>query len=141
MGSRGYALLIDHGIETARQFAAEIEKRALFELVSAPELNILTYRVCPSQYQEKLRTADVDGRRSINQWLNEVNRQIQVAQREAGVSFVSRTTLFEDNSVQDPIVVLRAVIMNPSTTIQILSEILDEQEEFYRVIFLHGGKK
>ena len=141
MGSRGYALLIDHGIETARQFAVEIEKRALFELVSAPELNILTYRVCPSQYQEKLRTADVDGRRSINQWLNEVNRQIQVAQREAGVSFVSRTTLFEENSVRDPIVVLRAVIMNPSTTIQILSEILDEQEELYRGIFLHGGKK
>jgi len=30
MGSRGYALLIDHGIETARKFADEIEKRPDF---------------------------------------------------------------------------------------------------------------
>jgi len=29
-------------------------------------------------------------------------------------------------------VVLRAVIMNPMTTIEILREILDEQEEIYR---------
>ena len=53
MGSRGYALLIDHGIETAREFAGEIKKRPDFQLVTPPELNILTYRLCPLDLKNK----------------------------------------------------------------------------------------
>ena len=132
MGSRGYGLLIEHGINTARNFAAEIIRRPMFELISAPQLNILTYRVCPPQYQSALKTVDVIARRNINKALNAVNHHIQVRQREAGNSFVSRTTLYEHNSKSDPVVVLRAVIMNPLTNMDILREILDEQEECYR---------
>ncbi|MBA3029444.1 MAG: aminotransferase class V-fold PLP-dependent enzyme, partial [Desulfobacteraceae bacterium] len=51
MGSRGYGLLIEHGIETAKQFAREIGRRPLFEVISRPELNIFTYRVCPPEIQ------------------------------------------------------------------------------------------
>jgi len=43
MSSGGYAFLIDHGIRTAAQFASEISKRELFELITEPETNILTY--------------------------------------------------------------------------------------------------
>ncbi len=135
MGTRGYALLIEHGIETARDFAAEIQKRELFELVSAPKLNILTYRICPPQDKKQLRTADIAGRRRINERLNQMNQRIQVLQREGGHSFVSRTTLHEHNSAEDPVVVLRAVIMNPMTDLEILCDILDEQEEIYRTHF------
>ena len=59
-------------------------------------------------------------------------RGIQRLQREAGNSFVSRTTLNIKNFPGQNIVVLRAVIMNPMTTIDILREILDEQEEIYK---------
>ena len=53
-------------------------------------------------------------------------------QREAGRSFVSRTTLKVENAGPEGIVVLRCVIMNPMTTMAVLNEILDEQEEIYR---------
>ena len=131
MGANGYALLIDHGIETAAAFSKEINKRAIFQLMTPPALNILTYRICPPDIQKELDAADEDQRRKINEKLNIVNRRLQRIQREAGSSFVSRTTLLRDNNPDDSIVVLRTVIMNPMTTISILKEILDEQEEIF----------
>jgi putative pyridoxal-dependent aspartate 1-decarboxylase len=135
MGSRGYALLIDHGIETARKFADEIEKRPDFQLITPPELNILTYRLCPFDYQEKLIGSDAKQTSIINEKLNDINRGIQRLQREAGNSFVSRTTLDIKGFPGQNIVVLRTVIMNPMTTIEILREILDEQEKIYKNTF------
>jgi len=135
MGSRGYALLIDHGIETARKFADEIEKRPDFQLITPPELNILTYRLCPFDFQKKLAQNDAKQTSIINENLNDINRRIQRLQREAGNSFVSRTTLDIKGFSGQNIVVLRAVIMNPMTTIDILREILDEQEEIYKNTF------
>lgn len=135
MGSRGYSLLLEHGIKTAKSFSGMVKKRKLFELVTHPTLNILTYRVCPPEIKAQLRTADPLHRRRLNAYLNDMNRGIQVLQREGGKSFVSRTTLFEKNALDDPIVVFRAVIMNPMTTLDILDDILDEQEHIYREHF------
>jgi glutamate decarboxylase len=132
MGSRGYALLIDHGIETARKFAEEIEKRPDFQLVTFPELNILTYRLSPYDLQKKLAESDMEQTLKINEKLNDINLNLQRLQREAGNSFVSRTTLNIKNYSGQNIVVLRVVIMNPMTTIDILREILDEQEKIYK---------
>jgi len=135
MGSRGYALLIDHGIETASEFAGEIEKRPDFQLVTPPELNILTYRLYPSDLKKKVVEGDVEQAIGMNEKLNEINRTIQRLQREAGNSFVSRTTLKMENHPEQDIVVLRVVIMNPMTNIDILREILDEQENIYKNTF------
>jgi glutamate decarboxylase len=132
MGSRGYALLIDHGIETARKFAEEIEKRPVFQLVTPPELNILTYRLCPLDLKNKLVQGDAEKVAQINEKLNTLNRMVQRLQREAGNSFVSRTTFRSATWPGQDIVVLRAVIMNPMTNIEILREILDEQEKIYK---------
>jgi len=135
MGSGGYALLIEHGIETAREFAAEIQKRPNFQLVTAPELNILTYRLCPLGFKRKLSEGDVEQQVEINKELNTINRRIQRLQREAGRSFVSRTTLKAETPPEQDMVVLRCVIMNPMTDIKILRNILDEQEEIYKQAF------
>lgn len=132
MGKNGYALLIEHGIETARKLAREIEKRPDFQLVTEPELNILTYRYCPARFQAGLSQATVKTRGQINAQLDQINVQIQRLQREAGRSFVSRTTLYVDPLGPDGIVVLRCVIMNPMTDIAILNEILDEQESIFK---------
>ncbi len=118
MGTRGYALLIDHGIELARAFADEIMARPMFQLVTRPCLNILTYRLLP------------DGVPADSERANEINKTVQRLQREAGRSFVSRTTLSLPETGDT--VVLRAVLMNPFTTIEILREILDEQGTIYR---------
>jgi glutamate decarboxylase len=128
MGARGYGLMIEHGIETARTFAEKIKARDLFELVSEPTLNILTYRVVPRDIREKLRDADDNERIALNRFLDEINMNIQRIQREAGNSFVSRTRLRLSPSDPNNAVVLRTVIMNPMTTPEILDEILDEQE-------------
>lgn len=138
MGSRGYALLIEHGIETASRFAEEIEKRPNFQLITPPELNILTYRLYPSHIKEEISEQGVEQEIRINERLNEINRTIQRLQREAGKSFVSRTTLKTKNPPGQDIVVLRCVIMNPMTNIEILMEILDEQEEIYQRTFIQG---
>ncbi len=127
MGSQGYALLIDHGIQTARAFAEEIRRRPDFELLSAPELNIVLYRLRP-------RDPSPGGlsRSDLNQRLNRINIRIQRLQREAGKSFVSRTTVFDPTEPEQPIVALRCVLMNPMTTMAILHEILDEQTDIYQ---------
>lgn len=134
MGSRGYGMLIEHGIELAAVFAEEIRKREIFQLVTSPELNILTYRVIPAARAKEIESKPSAERLvEIKEELNELNRTVQQVQREAGNSFVSRTVLdkkdlFPDNP-EGSIVVLRCVLMNPLTTIEILRDILDEQEE------------
>lgn len=132
MGSRGYALLIEHGIETAKSFAEEIYNRPDFELITPPELNILTYRICPAAIRKEIGECDKDRRNLLNERLNEINMTVQRLQREAGKSFVSRTTLKKYKGYCESVVVLRCVIMNPMTEINILGDILDEQEEIYR---------
>ena len=132
MGSKGYALLIEHGIETARAFAREIAQRPLFELVTPPVLNILTYRLCPPELKEKLRNGPPEEARRAARTLNTLNITLQRLQRQAGKSFVSRTTLAGTGPVPEGKVVLRCVIMNPMTTLDILKTILDEQESLYR---------
>ncbi|MDD2388222.1 MAG: putative pyridoxal-dependent aspartate 1-decarboxylase [Desulfobacterales bacterium] len=135
MGIRGYGLLIEHGIETARQLAAEIDRRENFELTTPPELNILTYRIVPVHIRRQFDSADMATKKNINIKLNKINRAIQIIQRETGNSFVSRTTLIQNNNPEQNIVVLRCVIMNPMVSMKILNEILDEQEKIYRNTF------
>ncbi|MFO7560274.1 MAG: putative pyridoxal-dependent aspartate 1-decarboxylase [Desulfobacterales bacterium] len=135
MGTNGYALLLEHGIETAKEFAGEIKRRPCFELVTPPVLNILTYRVCPSKMQEEIEKGDENTRKIINKKLNAINRTVQRVQRETGKSFVSRTTLNIGNAPEGDVVVLRCAIMNPMTDMNIINKILDEQEEIYRSRF------
>jgi putative pyridoxal-dependent aspartate 1-decarboxylase len=135
MGTNGYALLLEHGVETAKAFAEEIQRRENFELVTRPTLNILTYRVCPASMQKILATGDANQKKIINKKLNAINRAVQRIQRESGLSFVSRTTLYLNNTPDGEVVVLRCAIMNPMTDMKILNNILDEQEEIYRSRF------
>jgi len=128
MGAQGYALLVEHGIETARALAAEIETRENFQLMTRPELNILTYRYCPPAIRKRLAEAGPEERAALNHMVNEGNIALQRRQREAGKSFVSRTALKLPESNGGLTVVLRVVIMNPMTHMGILREILDEQE-------------
>jgi len=139
MGTKGYALLIDHGIETAALFANEIKNRQCFELITPPKLNILTYRICPNHYKNQLRQADPTEKWQITKKLNAINRTVQRIQREAGFSFVSRTRLIPDIESKIELVVLRSVIMNPMTDLDILKEILDEQEKIYHDKFSEIG--
>jgi glutamate decarboxylase len=104
-------------------------------LISPPELNILTYRICPLNIQKQIMTASQKERNELNETLNYINQNIQRCQREAGHSFVSRTTLHLKRLFNRDIVVFRCVLMNPMTDKKILNDILDEQEEIFNYHF------
>jgi len=132
MGRKGYELLIDHGIETCAALAQEIESRPLFQLITKPSLNILTYQIIPEAIVNAYNNADMKHKKELMERINQVNIMIQRAQRQAGKSFVSRTTLIIDQIER---VVLRCVIMNPMTNMSIIREILDEQEAIYEKFY------
>lgn len=126
IGRKGYELLIDLGIERARTFATMVRQHPDFELTSAPELNILTYRYCPQAVQRWLAGASAAEAACLNALLDQINQLLQKYQREAGQTFVSRTRL-RVAAYSEEITVLRAVLANPLTTDEILAAVLAEQ--------------
>lgn len=129
MGRRGYELLIDQSIAKAKEFAKLIEQQDDFEVITEPELCILTYRFIPARVKPILQQATPEQVRRIMPHLNALTRFIQKRQRETGRSFVSRTKLTPAQYFREPTVVFRVVLANPLTTTEMLEEVLQEQRE------------
>ncbi|PLX92565.1 MAG: putative pyridoxal-dependent aspartate 1-decarboxylase [Desulfuromonas sp.] len=127
IGRKGYELLMDLGIERARTFAGMVEDHPDFELVTRPELNILTYRYNPAGVQAALAKSSLKQKNAINRVLDQVTRLVQKTQRESGKTFVSRTRIRQARYGEEPITVFRVVLANPLTTRDILAAVLDEQ--------------
>ncbi|QXC56588.1 putative pyridoxal-dependent aspartate 1-decarboxylase [Vibrio mimicus] len=125
----GYELLINQSIEKARYFADLIDEQADFELVSQPELCLLTYRYLPIHVRVALMQSQGTQRTQLNELLNELTKFIQKKQRETGKSFVSRTQLNPYQWDKLATIVFRVVLANPLTTKDILRTVLDEQRE------------
>ncbi|TQP14927.1 putative pyridoxal-dependent aspartate 1-decarboxylase [Vibrio cholerae] len=125
----GYQLLIDQSIEKARYFADLIDAQTDFELVSQPELCLLTYRYLPAHVRMALEKSQGVQRVQLNDLLNELTKFIQKKQRETGKSFVSRTQLNPHQWDKLATIVFRVVLANPLTTKEILHNVLDEQRE------------
>ena len=129
IGRQGYEMLIDKGIEKARYFAQLIEQTDDFELISEPELCILTYRYVPEAIKQAIAKADEQEKIDIYAALNRFTASMQKRQREAGRSFVSRTRLTPEQYDHQPTVVFRVVLANPLTSEEMLKEIMAEQQE------------
>jgi glutamate decarboxylase len=127
IGRRGYELLIDRGIEMAQQFAEMIRSAPDFELVTAPELNLLTYRYLPAEVRPLLTSGTPAQRQAANIRLSALTEAIQREQRAAGKTFVSRTRLEAGAHAGQVLTVFRVVLANPLTTPQVLQDILAEQ--------------
>ncbi|ENM5825374.1 putative pyridoxal-dependent aspartate 1-decarboxylase [Vibrio metoecus] len=125
----GYELLIDQSIEKARYFADLIDAQTDFELVSQPELCLLTYRYLPAHVREALEKSQGAQRAALNELLNELTKFIQKKQRETGKSFVSRTQLNPHQWDKLATIIFRVVLANPLTTKGILRNVLDEQRD------------
>lgn len=129
MGRSGYELLIDQSIEKAKHFAKLIAEQDDFEVITEPELCILTYRFVPARVRAAVQAATPEQTRRLLPHLNALTRFIQKRQRETGRSFVSRTKIQPAQYHREPTVVFRVVIANPLTTMEMLEEILQEQRE------------
>ncbi len=129
IGRRGYELLIDEGIDKARHFARMIDNDEEFELITEPELNMLTYRYLPVAARRIVASGDIAAIRRANPILNDLTRAIQKIQRDRGVSFVSRTVLNPAEYQRQDITVFRVVLANPLTSPEILAAMLEEQRD------------
>ncbi|MCE9678219.1 putative pyridoxal-dependent aspartate 1-decarboxylase [Shewanella sp. AS1] len=133
IGRDGYEILINNGIEKAHYFAQLIEQQTDFQLVSKPELCLLTYRYVPAEVKAALQQAveqhDTQKVNQINALLDQLTQFIQKRQREQGKSFVSRTRIIPEHNLGLTSVVFRVVLANPLTTKEILEQVITEQRE------------
>ncbi|MCL1139076.1 pyridoxal-dependent aspartate 1-decarboxylase PanP [Shewanella pneumatophori] len=135
IGREGYEILINNSLEKARYFADLITAEADFELVSEPELCLLTYRYVPQSVQLAManarETGDIETLKQFNTLLDGLTKFVQKTQREQGTSFVSRTRINPENHQLMDIkaVVFRVVLANPLTTHEILQQVLTEQTQ------------
>ncbi|WP_206483282.1 pyridoxal-dependent aspartate 1-decarboxylase PanP [Thalassotalea sp. G2M2-11] len=125
----GYELLINRSIEKAHYFADLIEQHPDFELITRPELCILTYRYNPAVVQYLLAHSDKAGQDKINSLLDKLTKYVQKRQRENGKSFVSRTRIEVQKYQGRKTLVFRVVLANPLTSNEILVDVLAEQAE------------
>lgn len=123
----GYELLINRSIDKANYFADIIEAHDDFELITRPELCLLTYRYVPKIVQEYLANASLEQQEKVNELLHKLTKSIQKRQRENGKSFVSRTRIEVTKYQGNKILVFRVVLANPLTSKDILQSILEEQ--------------
>ncbi len=107
VGIRGIAEIIEHDIKNARILSEMLVKRNNFELVLGPSLNIVCFRYLPagiSAYQA-----------------DKLQERLQLLMFSRGRAFVSLSSLFDKK-------VLRAVLMNPRTSVQDMEFMLNEVE-------------
>lgn len=139
LGRRGYELLIDLGIGKAGQFAKMIKALPDFEVVTEPELNLLTYRYVPAAARQIFTEGSAEQRRAANEVINTLTESIQKTQRARGKTFVSRTRLETAAHAGQVLNVFRVVLANPLTTRQILADILDEQAGYGARLLVEEG--
>ena len=126
IGKKGYSFLIEEGIRKARYMADALEARSEFELLTEPETNILIYRCIPEPWRGRISEGPLTDEE--NEAINKFNKRLHRAQRRAGASFVSRTTVDATRHGKGAsIVALRAVISNPLTTEEDIDEVLADQ--------------
>lgn len=126
IGVKGYEFLIDAGIEKTQYMADRIAAMPEFELLSEPDINLLLYRYIPESLREltaRNQLTEID-----HQQINIFNERLQKSQRQAGRTFISRTTKTITCSEKEiSVTALRAVIANPLTTQNDIDAVLNDQ--------------
>jgi putative pyridoxal-dependent aspartate 1-decarboxylase len=141
-GAKGFSLLFGNAFDMTDRLKKLVDEHENFEALNDPELFIFNYRFAPAEVQELLSSCnEVKKRERINIIINEMNIDLHRAIRKQDTSFVSRTVLEATRYAPERIVVLRAVVINPLTTGEILNEIIDEHNGLGMAIYTEIYKK
>lgn len=140
-GSKGFKLLFENAFELTGHLKFLVDTHENFEAMNLPELFIFNYRFVPAEIQKALSEANAQIREKINNIINEMTVDLHRAIRKQDTSFVSRTVLESTKYTPQNIVVLRAVTINPLTTDEILSEIIDEHNKLGLALYAGMYKK
>ncbi|MFO8090073.1 MAG: pyridoxal-dependent decarboxylase [Desulfatiglandaceae bacterium] len=142
IGREGYCLLFKQAGQHTKTFEKLLAESENFEMMNEPELFIVNYRFIPKdvlkdleRWTAALKTVGHDEAREylrkirgVNRLLNSFNIRFHKEMRADDTTFVSRTTIESTRYRPQEIVVLRAVLINPLTTDEILAEILQTHE-------------
>lgn len=132
LGVRGYEVLVDRSIRLTQFMAQRILALPEFELVAEhPMTNILLYRFLPLSYRGSAGGPVIQRSAEDNAAIDAVNVQLQNAQKAAGRTFVSRTTIASPRQ-GTRIVALRVVLANPLTAEHDIEAVLQDQLEIMR---------
>lgn len=147
MGRKGYKLLFHSAKQNTERFKRMLENKKDFEILNHPELFIVNYRFIPnsvkkqitlwqkqksSTKERELKRALEKSIRKANHIINAINIKLHKELRKDDTTFVSRTKLESTKYRPQNIVVLRAVLINPLTTPEILQEIIETQNRIAR---------
>lgn len=144
-GSDGFKLLFENAFELTNTLKNIVKDHVNFEDLNVPELFIFNYRFVPENLQKIIKQLQHDNNTKkllkINDMLNEMTKDHHRVIRQADNSFISRTTLESTKYSPQSIVVLRAITINPLTTIDILHEIIKEHNELGLELYEQNYKK
>jgi len=133
LGLRGYEVLFDRTVRMARYMARCIMRSENFELLVKPMSNILLYRWIPATLRQKVWEGTLTD--EDNEYIDECNRQLQNHQKNAGKTFVSRTTISCPKYNHKGIVGLRVVIGNPLTKEEDIDAVFWDQNAILMPLF------
>jgi putative pyridoxal-dependent aspartate 1-decarboxylase len=137
LGREGLELLLNDNVRKTRYMYERVVSRPEFEPLVDPQMNILVYRYLPEWARDRAAAGTLSPEEQLI--LNDLNAKIQRAQRNAGIRFVSRTTVETTKyGTGLPILALRVVIANPLTTESHIDAVLDEQ--LWRAHELEGSE-
>ncbi len=142
IGKQGYSLLFRQARKNSETLVRLVTASGNFEILNNPQMFIVNYRFVPNNVLKDLkrwgrvlkRAGAEEARkylkilRGANKVLNSCNIKLHKEMRADDTSFVSRTSLESTRYRPQQIVVLRAVLINPLTTDEILSEIIQTHE-------------
>jgi glutamate/tyrosine decarboxylase-like PLP-dependent enzyme len=111
LGKAGYAVLIDASYTLTDHFVAEISQRSFLQLASRPDMNVVCFRGCPAE-------------RPASQW-DSWNAGLQQRLLEHHDSFLSLPVL-------DQARWLKAVLLNPFTTPEQITELFQAIDRYHR---------
>ncbi|MCD6262510.1 MAG: aminotransferase class V-fold PLP-dependent enzyme [Deltaproteobacteria bacterium] len=143
LGKEGYSILFKQAKKSASNLKAMLDACGNFETFNVPELFILIYRFIPKTVRDDLivlKELTLSGHdqeikeitrtvKNINRLINALNIKLHKSLRMDDSSFVSRTKLESTPYRPQQIVVLRAVLINPLTTRDILREIVSTHND------------
>jgi glutamate decarboxylase len=154
-GIMGFKLLFDHAFEITAALRGIVERHCNFEAMNQPELFIFNYRFVPKVIQEriytlmlkiqdsenkkidasKIKTDSLEKIERINNLLNELNIELHKETREVDDNFVSRTMYDSPQYFYQNVVVLRTILINPLTNVDVLKEIVDSHNRIGQKIY------
>ncbi len=121
LGKDGFGELLSKSLNRAKMMAKMLEETDEFELVHTPRMNLMVYRYLPVSYRGRTLTKEE------NENVSAFNVVLQKRQRALGNTFVSRTKRVTNLYPDQPLVLFRAVMLNPLTTRSDIQTVLADQ--------------